>query len=333
MAAGLPLAAALERGALLTGANWPVVLIDFAIESLYKLALGVPIVGGAVMVAVVVGVDLPAVLAGGLWSAAEVVLGSLAGAPLAFAAFVAAAGLVAAGGAVLMFIVKAGTLAIIADADRRAAELQWPPVRLGAISAASADALPRLLEQTRRFARRAAALALGLCAAYLAIALGYAGVVALGFSAASDSALAALWPLVVVAGAMAAVVAVAGVNLVYDLVRVAIVTDDCGVLAAAQRVRRFVLADARHVLGIFAVMTAAQTVAAVAGLTLAAGLTTVAFVPFAGLAVLPLQLTAWLVRGLLFQSLTFTALAAYLTQYRRFREPPRQAAPFRKQQA
>ena len=56
MTSALPLRAALKRGALLTGANWPVVLIEFTIESLYKTAIGVPIVGGAIMVAVVFGV-------------------------------------------------------------------------------------------------------------------------------------------------------------------------------------------------------------------------------------------------------------------------------------
>ena len=47
MTTALPLRAALRRGALVTLANWPIVVIDFIVESLYKLALGVPIVGGA----------------------------------------------------------------------------------------------------------------------------------------------------------------------------------------------------------------------------------------------------------------------------------------------
>jgi hypothetical protein len=38
-------------------------------------------------------------------------------------------------------------------------------------------------------------------------------------------------------------------------------------------------------------------------------------VPLIGLAVLPLQLVAWLVRGLLFEYLGLTALAAYVGLY------------------
>src|SRR6476469_6807841 len=65
MPAALPLRAALLRGALITLANWPVVLIDFAIESLYKLVLVVPVVGGALVAAVLAASDLRSLFAGG----------------------------------------------------------------------------------------------------------------------------------------------------------------------------------------------------------------------------------------------------------------------------
>jgi hypothetical protein len=297
------------------------------------MALGVPVIGGAVMVAVVFGTDLSGLLSGGVREAADVVFGSLAGAPAALVAFVVACGLVAIGGAMIMFVIKAGTLATLVEADRRSGEIQRPPLRIEALAAASAFALPRLLETTQRFAWRAARLALALCAAYLAIGAGYVLAMTLGFAAAADTAFSAVWPLLVVAGASAAVVAVAAVNLVYDLVRVAIVADDCGIRTALARVRRFLLEDARRVLGIFVVATAAQTVAAAIALTLTAGLTTVAFVPLAGLAVLPLQLAAWLLRGLFFQGLGLTALSAYLTQYRRFRATAQAGTPIRIRQA
>jgi hypothetical protein len=328
MASGLPLRAALKRGALLTAANWPVVIIEFGIESLFKAAVAVPIVGGAIMVAVLLGMELPALLAEGMREAADVVLGSLAGAPIALASFVAATALVATGGAVLMFVIKAGTLSTLVDADRRAGELRRPPLRAEAFAAASVYALPPLLASTERFARRAATIALGLCAAYGIIASMYVTAMAVGFAAAADSAVSALWPLVILVGASASVIAIAVVNLVADLVRVAVVVDDCGVAAALGRVRRFLVEDARQVIGIFVVITVTQAVATVAALTLTAGLATVAFVPLAGLAVLPLQLAAYLLRGLFFQSLGLTALTAYVTQYRRANL---QAAPFRMQ--
>jgi hypothetical protein len=47
-----------------------------------------------------------------------------------------------------------------------------------------------------------------------------------------------------------------------------------------------------------------------------AGLGLIAVVPFVGLAMVPLQLAAWLLRGVAFEFLALTALGAYLTQYR-----------------
>jgi hypothetical protein len=49
-------------------------------------------------------------------------------------------------------------------------------------------------------------------------------------------------------------VGVTAANLLFDLTRVVIVTDDCGVRAALARVRAFLLEDARQVLGIFGAM-------------------------------------------------------------------------------
>ena len=47
----------LKRGALVTAANWPVVLVQFVADTLFKTLLAVPIVGGLVLVALVVGGD------------------------------------------------------------------------------------------------------------------------------------------------------------------------------------------------------------------------------------------------------------------------------------
>jgi hypothetical protein len=46
----------------------------------------------------------------------------------------------------------------------------------------------------------------------------------------------------------------------------------------------------------------------------------IAFVPLVGLAALPLQLIAWLLRGLVFEFVGLTALAAYVHVYRSMRE-------------
>jgi hypothetical protein len=91
-------------------------------------------------------------------------------------------------------------------------------------------------------------------------------------------------------------------------------------------VRHFVIGDARHVIGIFAVMTAIVAGATALTLSAVASITVIAWTTVAGLLVVPLQLAAWTVRGVLLQCLGVAALSAYQTQYRRFasvsRRPP-----------
>ena len=57
-------------------------------------------------------------------------------------------------------------------------------------------------------------------------------------------------------------------------------------------------------------------VATVASIVATAGLGLIAFVPLVGLAVLPLQFAAWLVRGIVFEYVALAALGAYLSHYR-----------------
>jgi hypothetical protein len=60
----LPLRAALTRGVRLVLATWPVVLIEFTASSLYRLALSVPVFGGALVVATLVGAEAHGRLSG-----------------------------------------------------------------------------------------------------------------------------------------------------------------------------------------------------------------------------------------------------------------------------
>jgi hypothetical protein len=320
MTTALSLGAALKRGAWITVANWPIVLIDFAIESLYKLALAVPIVGGAFMVAVLVGADIRNIVAEGIRATADLVMGSLGGTPSALAAFLVAVGLVALGGALMMQVIKAGTLAVIVASDRTAGEFHRLPMTRPALQRAAAYSLEAVVGAARRFSRRIVTLTLWLAAAYAVIGAAFVLSVALQ-STLTATRWAAAWPLLMVVTTSASAVALTIVNVVFDLVRIVVVTDDCRTREAARRVRTFVIADARQVLGIFAVMTVVLTAATAASLGAAASITLVAWVPLAGLIVVPLQVIAWLVRGLLLQYVALSALAAYQTQYRRFAAP------------
>jgi len=335
MAPALPLRAALKRGALLTAANWPVVLVEFAIESLFKLTLAVPLVGGAFMVAVLFGADIRTLMSEGVRSSADIVVSSLMTAPAALSAFLVAVGLVAAGGELLVVMVKSGTLSILVSADRHAGEVQRPPARMEAFRRAQAFGLGALVAGVQQFARRSARLAAMVVLAYAVVGGCYVLIMTWGFQLAAESSLVAAWPLLLLAATSTGVVAISAIGLAFDLTRVVMVTDDCGVADALARVRVFLVADARQVLGIFAVMIGVFLLGTVAALTATGWLTVLSWVPLAGVLFVPLQAAAWIIRGLLFTYLGLTALSAYQTQYRRFAEPARIPAspPFRIHQA
>jgi hypothetical protein len=313
----LPLRAALIRGVLLVAANWPIVLIDFGIESLYKLALSLPVFGGALMAGALAHGDLRNVVADGVGPTANLVLGALAESPVALGAFLGALAIAAIGGEVLMFVVKAGTLAVVVAADREAGEVQDEPFGTETLQDASRFRLDLVIESSRHFATRAVMLALGLGAIYLFVGLGYVAVVMQRAWTPSAGWIAA-WPVLVLLATSVSVVSIEAASLAYDLLRVIVITDDCSVRAAMTRLRRFVIEDARQVLGIFGVMAAVVLLATAASLLATAGLAPVAYIPIVGLTIVPLQVAVWLFRGLLFQALSLASLSAYQTQYRRF---------------
>ncbi|MEO7191533.1 MAG: hypothetical protein ABI051_10805 [Vicinamibacterales bacterium] len=316
----LPLRAAVKRGALLVVANWPIVLIGFTAESLYKAAVSIPVLGASLGLATLVGADTTALLSQGVRATADVILASLATAPLALTLFLLALAVVGIGGEAIMFVVKAGTLAIVVEADRASGDVHRIPFGTEALQRARVYRLESLLLASRRFSRRAVRLALWLGAGYAFVGLTYVAVVSLGLSSVERSPWLPAWPLVVLAATSIGIVTIAIVNLTYDLVRVVVVTDDCEIGVAVSRLKQFVIEDARQVIGIFSVIGAVQILAAVGSLLAATGLALVTYVPFASLVLVPLQAAAWVLRGLVFESMALSALAACQTQYRRFSE-------------
>jgi len=328
MVSALPLRAALKRGALIAAANWPVVLAGFVAESLYKLALLVPIVGGALMVSVLLDAEVEPIFGEGLRVAADRVIQGLSPVPVALVAFLAAVGLVAVGGLVILSMVRLATLAVLREGERRSDDLHDGPVRAARLRLATVD-LDVMLAAVPRFAKRAGRLAIGLSLAYALSVGGYLLVMAAGYWLLPGSRWTAAWPILVVVATSTIVVVTVLISLTFDLVRVIVVHDDCGVRAAVHRLGGFLVVDARQVLGIYGVMAALFGVAAAGAVLATAGLALVAWFPLAGLVVAPLQAAAWLLRGLLFQGIELVALTAYLAQYRRFREPAPTAGHFR----
>jgi hypothetical protein len=297
----------LKRGALIAAANWPVVLTQFVADAVFKTLVAVPIAGGSLLVVLLVGGSPADILRLEPREMVPSLVGVLLAHPRALAAFLVALGVVMAGGSVLMFAVKGGTLAVITAGERAAGNIEHPPLRLHALRRASQFSIDRFLDGVRRFFPRF--LRLGLL---LALVYGLSGLAYLGIVFGPQEQPGVSGPLVIIAASLALIVWIAAVNFFYLLCQIVIGIDDCTVSEAAARAARRLASSAWVMLGILGailvllVMTTAASILAMAALGL------IAFVPFVGLAALPLQVCAWLVRGLVFQFIGLTGLASYL---------------------
>jgi len=304
------LKAAVKRGALLAAANWPVTLIQASADSVFKLLLAAPLVGGVFLVALAVRSEPDALIALESREMLATVAAALLAQPLVLAAFLLAVAIVALGGSLFVFLVKGGTVATLVRSDRETGPIEEPPLHLDAVARASRFGVDDYVEAAWRFFPRYARLGVVLMAVYLLSALVYLAAVATGDGGAGWGATAAitvvfaLWITVV--------------NLLYLLVQIVIAADDCSVAAAARRVGAFLRHERRHVIAIFGLVLGMVVAATGASVLATAALGLVAFVPFVGLAALPLQLLAWLLRGLVFQYLGLASVGAYLKLYRGF---------------
>jgi hypothetical protein len=278
------------------------------------------------MVTAIAGTEPGAVVGEGLQTTADLVAAALATSPLALASFFAALAVVGVGGLTIVFTLRIGTLTVVVASEQQTEGLEREPVGAAALERASAYSLGRVYDGARHFARRALHLAAWLGALYAVVGGTYLAAIVLGLSMAVRLSWMPAWPLLMLAATAVGVVAFAVIKLAYDLLQVVIVTDDCSVALAAGRLRAFVLADSRQVIAIFSVMAAIVVLATAASVFAAAGIAVMAWVPFVSLVVVPLQAATWLVRGLVFQFVELSALAAYQTQYRRFSAAGRAAA-------
>ena len=124
------------------------------------------------------------------------------------------------------------------------------------------------------------------------------------------------WTVIAAAASSAVIVWITLVNFLYLITQIVMAVDDVGLRDALGRVVRFLRASLREVAGIFGVVLLLVLLATAASILATAGLSLIGFVPIVAVAVMPLQIAAWLVRGAVFQYLALTALGAYLTQYR-----------------
>ncbi len=105
-------------------------------------------------------------------------------------------------------------------------------------------------------------------------------------------------------------------NFGYLLVQIVVAVEDCAVHHALPLVGRLVRRRAVELGQVLAAVLALMALVTAASILTVAALGLIAFVPFVGLAALPLQLLAWLVRGVVFQFVGLTGLVTYLRLYR-----------------
>jgi hypothetical protein len=305
----------LKRGALLAAANWPTIAIQFIAETTFQMLLAVPIVGAAILVAVLLGGDIGDLLQGSLRDIFTTIAGNLLSVPLALVAFVAAFLIVMLGGSVLMFLAKGGVVEVLIAANRAAGPIEREPLTFEIFHHASRFTLARFMSGCARLFHPYLALGLVLIAVYALSAGAYVAFVTYGYRVAGDRVWLIEWTFV---AAMATVVLVGWitlVNFVYLLLQIAIAHDGIGLSDAWRAVARFVRAEFRSVALVFLVVLALVVAATLASMLAWSGVGLIAFVPLVGLAVFPLQIAALIVRGLAFEYLGLTALGAYLTLY------------------
>jgi hypothetical protein len=305
---------ALKRGSLIAAANWQVVAIQSVSDTTFKLLLAVPIVGGAFLVTTLLGRDLGEVLAGDLREILFGVAGTLAARPVALVSYLFGFVVVLAGGAVLMFLVKGGIVSILVLADRAAGPLERPPLRVAGFRRARLFSIEAFTAGSARLFNRYLFLGILLTVVYalvgaLCLLIAY-GLYRLG----GDRPL--LLGSVAALGLSLFVGLVTILNVFYLLAQIIIAVNDSRVSAGIREVGRFVHGEFWKLSRVFGVTVLLLLLATILSVAATWGFYLIAYVPLAGLIVLPLQLGAWLLRSLVFQYLGLTALSAYLSLYR-----------------
>jgi hypothetical protein len=302
----------LKRGALVCAANWPLILIQFTADAVFKTLLAVPVAGGSLLVVLLVGGSPADLLRLDPRNMLPALVGALLAHPLALAAFLLSLAVIVGGGSVLMFAVKGGTVTVMDVGEHSAGAIEHPPLRVHALRRAAQFSLETFMGGVRHLFRRYLRLGLLLTLAYAASVFAYLLVIV-----GPPGAPAMAGPLVVILASLALVIWIGAVNFFYVLSQVAIALDDCTVGEGVVRALRSVLAEPRLLGGILGAVLALMLMTMAASILAIAALGLIAFVPFAGLVALPLQLCAWLVRGIVFQFIGLTGLAAYVRALRR----------------
>jgi hypothetical protein len=305
----------LKRGCLVAAANWQVTLVQSTADSLFKLLLAVPLVGGVFLVALAVGAE-PGSLFGLTWSEfLTTILGALLSHPVALAMFVLSLGTMAVGGSLFVFLIKGGTIGVLVAGDQVAGPIEDPPLQFERVARAARFSIELFVDRAQALLPRYAKLGLALMVVYMVTGVAYLGSVIMSRTAGGSLLVTALFTIGFVGW-------ITVVNVLYLLVQIVIAADDCGVRSGILRTLAFIRHERALVGGVFVAVLAMVVVATGASVMAAASLSVITFVPllgpFLGLAVLPLQLLAWMLREIVFQYIGLSSVVAYLKLYRDF---------------
>jgi len=216
----------------------------------------------------------------------------------------------AVGGSLFVFLVKAGAVAVLVRGEREAGAIEQPPLHFDAVTRASKYSAELFIDSARSLFPRYMRLGLMLMAIYVVSGALYL------FAAYESGFRGDLGGLLTFLMTLGFVCWITLVNLVYLLMQIVIAADDCSVAKAWPRMGAFVRHERRGLSLVFGVILALVVAATGVSLLATAALGLIAFVPFVGLAVLPLQLLAWIFRGIVFQFIGLTSIGAYLRLYR-----------------
>jgi hypothetical protein len=309
----------LKRGALIAAANWQITLIQSVADALFKLLIAVPVIGGVFLVGLVLGAEPAGLMALDWRELVTTIVGALLSQPLVLSAFLASLGVVVVGGSLFVFLVKGGTVATLVEGDLHAGAIEQPPLQFAALARAGRFSAEAFIASCSRLFPRYARLGFGLMTLYVLSGAAYLSTVVASRATGEGWGLTALVTVIFVMW-------ITVLNLAYLLLQIIVAADDCSVATAVRRATAFVRAEATDVAGVFGVVLALVVCATGASLLATAALGLIGFVPLLGIAVVPLQLAAWLLRGVVFQYIGLTAIGAYLRLYRGY---TRQAAPGR----
>lgn len=286
------------------------VLVQFVADTLFKTLVAVPIVGGLVLVALVVGGNpFDFLRLDDLTRTVSTMIGVLLAQPVALAAFITAMGVILTGGSILMFAIKAGSVTVLLAGDRSAGTIEVPPLRMSALGEANQATLERFSGGVRNLFSRYLRLGIALTVAYAAIGGAYLAFLLGPTIHVLDN------PIAVTVASLSVLIAITLVNFIYLLCQIVMAAEDCNVLEAVPHVARLLRRRTRHLTLVLAAILALMLMATAASILATTALGLIAFVPFVGLAALPLQVFAWLVRGIVFQYVGLTGVSTYLRMH------------------